>query len=137
MSNTYFDTEDKSVVADLSGAIDEITGVSGGKSDDATKAQQISPIIQGVLSDMCSEVKRSLLYYESQLEGETVTKIILSGGTAKLINVASYFESFLDLKTEIINPLASISHRLKNSELMDMSPLIGVGIGLALRNVIT
>ena len=136
MSNDFFEAEDTSVVADLSGAIDELTGTSGGKTKDA-EAQQISSIIQGVLSDICSEVKRSLLYYESQLEGETVSKIIISGGSAKLINIVSYFESFLDLKTEIINPLASISHRLRDSEQADMNPLIGVGIGLALRNVIT
>ena len=137
MSNDFFEnTDSTNVVDDLSGAIDDITGGAGRNSGDA-QAQQISPIIQGVLSDICSEVKRSLLYYESQLEGETVGKIILSGGTAKLLNIVPYFESFLDLKTEIINPLASVSHRLSNDELVDLSPLIGVGIGLALRNVIT
>ena len=57
-----------------------------------------------IIGDICSEVKRSLLYYENQLDGESVSKVLLSGGTANLKGIREYFESVLDVPTEIVKP---------------------------------
>ncbi len=125
------------MVQDLSRAIDEIAGASNAAvSGQDEQASRISEICKQVVSDIASEVKRSLLYYENQLDGESVSRIILSGGTANMRNIAAYFEHLLDIPTETCRVLEKFPGHESGEGVGSESPMFGVGVGLALRNVI-
>lgn len=98
--------------------------------------RRVSEICEHTIGDIVSEVKRSLLYYENQLDGEAISRIVLSGGSAKMLGVQDYFHNVLDIPTEEVNPFEKIQTPMTETELQEKGPLLGVGLGLALRNVI-
>ena len=101
------------------------------------RERRVSELCEQVIGDIVSEVKRSLLYYENQLDGEPIARVLLSGGTAKLKGLREYFESVLDIPTELVRPFEKIRSPFDKDEAEQKGPLLGVGLGLALRNVIS
>ena len=53
---------------------------------------------------------------------------------ARLPNLCSFFEETLGTKTELINPLQGLSHSLTEEQEKELSSMLGVAIGLALRS---
>jgi type IV pilus assembly protein PilM len=105
--------------------------------------QSISDAIAGVAADVARDIRRSLDYHDLQLEGRSrdagVTKVVLTGGASVMEGLDQYFESELGLATVMGDPLKSIAvnHRLANKEeLSKLGPMLAVGIGLALREVV-
>lgn len=69
-------------------------------------------LLQPILDELVREVRRSLNYYQSQMGEEggksgRINQILLSGGTALMRGMETYFGQKLNLATEIINPLSS------------------------------
>ncbi len=96
---------------------------------------QISNLITPVLTDLLTEVSRSIGYYKSQFEGAPFSGLMLTGGTSKLKNIDKFFEKNLKLKTlpcdffKKIKPKTSL---LKDG-LSQYQHRMGVALGLALR----
>jgi len=134
--------EGAGVVQDLYKAIEDLQGSptapdsEAGPAEGAERERRISELCEQVISDVVSEVKRSLLYYENQLDGESISRVLLSGGTAKLKGIREYFESVLEIPTERVRPFEKIKTPFDREEAEQKGPLLGVGLGLALRNVI-
>lgn len=96
---------------------------------------QISNLITPVLTDLLTEVSRSIGYYKSQFDSAPFSGIVLTGGTSKLKNIDSFFEKNLKLKTfpcdffKRIKPKTS----LLKGNLSQYQHRMGVALGLALR----
>lgn len=99
---------------------------------DSQEALQVSNIITPILRDLLNEVHRSVDFYYSQKgEQAVINKVILSGGSANLLNIDKYFSQELKLPTEIANPLAKVDNaaEVEPSRL----PALSIAVGLALR----
>ncbi|MBN1477497.1 type IV pilus assembly protein PilM [Candidatus Sumerlaeota bacterium] len=127
--------EDSPLIESLQGAVNEMTGEDLG--DDSLESQA-SRIIRGSLNTLVAEIRRSLQFFENQVSGQPVSRMVLCGGTARLPNIANHFTQEIGLPTEIFNPVASLSLNSKNIDentLANCREVLGVGIGLALRKV--
>lgn len=126
------------IVSDVTKALEGLglgdEPIVGAEESGPPDQSRIAEVCEQILGDITSEVKRSLLFYENQLDGEPIGRIILSGGTAMLPNLCPFFEETLGVKTEIIRPLEKVVHQLSSEEEKNLSPLLGVAIGLALRS---
>lgn len=127
--------EETELISSIRGAVQRITGSDlGDDSPDsmATKA------IQNTLSQLISEVRRSIQFFESQSAGATVQRVIVGGGSSKLKNLTSFLQSELDLTVEVFDPLRSISisKEVDASLLNTYREHLGAPIGLALRKVL-
>ena len=95
---------------------------------------QVHEAILPVINSIFTEVRRSLDYYQTRSRGQAVSKVILTGGTAKLKNLAPFLSEELGLPVEIGNPFASCSADAFPKEyLSDVGPMMAVAVGLALR----
>jgi type IV pilus assembly protein PilM len=94
---------------------------------------KIPEIIKETIRPIFEEIKYSLEIYQHQT-GKTIEKIILSGGSTYLPNLAEYFTELLNTKVLIANPWARITYpeELKPA-LEEIAPRFSVAIGLALR----
>ncbi|MCC5875258.1 MAG: type IV pilus assembly protein PilM, partial [Candidatus Sumerlaeia bacterium] len=127
--------EESELISSIRGAVQRITGSDlGDDSPDsmATKA------IQNTLSQLISEIRRSIQFFESQSAGATVQRVIIGGGSSKMKDLPKYLQSELDLTVEVFDPLRgiSISKEVDASLLETYREHLGAPIGLALRKVL-
>jgi type IV pilus assembly protein PilM len=106
-------------------------GISSADSFDnaipKTIIESVSPII--------NEIKYALNLYQNK-SNKKVDKIILSGGSALLVNFTSYLSKMLNINVITGNPWAKISCPVDLKPLLDeIAPRMAIAIGLALREM--
>ncbi len=75
--------------------------------DHKQKSMDTHEIIEKSLSTIIKEVKKSIDYYEKHSQ-QKISKIILSGGTAKMNKLPEYLKGLLELPVIIGQPLSKI-----------------------------
>ena len=94
-------------------------------------------IVKQVCDNIASEIQKSLDFYSSTTY-ESVNKIYLSGGCAKIPFMKDIIEEKLNVSTEIIDCTRTVKYDenvFDPDYIKDISPLASVGIGLALRRL--
>ena len=84
-----------------------------------------------VARDLVAEVHRSVDFYLSQGPDRSIGRIILSGGTARLINLDKHLAQELKVPVSVLNPFSFA----KGGEVVpeSLASAFGVAAGLALR----
>lgn len=85
---------------------------------------------------MCQQVSRSLQFFFSSSQYNSVDQIILAGGSASIPGIAELIQDRLGIDTSIANPFASmsLSSRVKPQSLSNDAPALLIACGLALRS---
>ncbi|MCA9427054.1 MAG: pilus assembly protein PilM, partial [Candidatus Omnitrophica bacterium] len=110
----------------------------GGESleqDEDQMEQQVHAICEQFLGEIVSEIKRCLLFYENQLDGEPVGKVYLTGGTVCMKNADRYIENLLDTPTEVLDPFKAVKGDIMSLDPLERCATYTVGLGLAMRSV--
>jgi Tfp pilus assembly PilM family ATPase len=97
---------------------------------------QIFDAILPVLSEMATELRRSLDYYRSRAAGKNVDRVILCGGTASLPGLDKYLDQELQVPVQVASPfngLSVTSRQYDPSHIQTIAPLFTVAVGLAAR----
>ncbi len=97
--------------------------------------QQVHAICEQFLGEIVSEIKRCLLFYENQLDGEPVGKVYLTGGTVCMKNSDRYIENLLDTPTEVLDPFKAVKGDILSLDPLERGAKYTVGLGLAMRSV--
>lgn len=108
-------------------------GISSGQSS----VSQIPKTIEFVVSQIINEIRFVLNLYRSQGSGP-IEKVVLSGGSAFLLNLPEYLEKTLSMKTFVGDPWARIVYPLElKPVLQEIGPRFAVAIGLAMRQIVS
>ena len=114
-------------------------GELGGTHDaDSVVPQEVERVIYTVSETVASEIQRSLDFYTTTNADSQISKIYISGGTAKIPSLYRIIEQKLGVPVEIINPFKNIEvdgTRFDLEYLRDVAPMAAVATGLALRRV--
>ena len=105
---------------------------------DGIDAAQVNDIIQRLNSELISEVVRSFDYFKTTAPNESIARILLSGGGAKLSGLAALLSERAGIPAEIVNPFNRIEispDQFDIDFISEMGPQAAVGVGLALRQV--
>lgn len=103
---------------------------------DSVIPQEVERIISGVADQMAGEIQRSLDFYSATAADNTISKVYLSGGTARIPALFKTIEQRLAVPVEIVNPFKSVeidNRRFDPHQLVEMAPTATVAVGLALR----
>jgi type IV pilus assembly protein PilM len=114
----------------------EALKVGGQGESDAVVPQEVERVIQGVADQMGGEIQRSLDFYASTAADGKVTKVYLSGGTARVPALFKVLEARANVPVEILNPFKSIevdNRKFDPAVILAAAPSAAVGVGLALR----
>ena len=95
----------------------------------------ISEAVTPVLNKMLSEFRRSFDFYENSIKKRPISRVVLSGGGARLKNIEKFFADKLGVPTEIADPFKRIDvpKNIDAETLSALAPALMVGVGLALR----
>ncbi len=129
------DDVDSPLINSLSGAID---GMTGDELGDDRLENQSSRVIRNALNALLAEIRRSIQFFENQVSGQPVTRVVMTGGTAKLPNIIPHFQQELGVPVVPLDPLQGVSVNRRNVDehvLSNCREMLGVGVGLALRKV--
>lgn len=99
---------------------------------------EVIPIIHGVIDKMCVEIQRSFDFFRSTASGETIARILLSGGCACIQGIDRYLSDTLGVPVEIADPFRNIHVNSSDFDLeyiRHMGPMAAIAVGLALRGV--
>jgi type IV pilus assembly protein PilM len=108
------------------------------ESHDPTKLQVFGAIAP-VLSELLTELRRSLEYYRGRSVDGRIDEIILCGGTSNLKNLDQFLAMELGIPTRVVSPFQFTSLAAKNYSqeyLEGVAPSFAVAIGLAARDMV-
>lgn len=86
-----------------------LTGDSEVVSPESQVERKVHRICEQYLGEIVSEIKRCLLFYENQLDGQPVEKVLLTGGTVLMKNAPEYIRDTLDTAVEIVDPFLNVT----------------------------
>jgi type IV pilus assembly protein PilM len=98
--------------------------------------QEVERVIQGVADQMAGEIQRSLDFYAATAADSRLSKVYLSGGSAKIPAFFKVIESRVGVPVEIMNPFKTIeidNRKFDPNYLMEIAPMAAVCVGLGLR----
>ena len=108
-----------------------------GHTDPGEKMKELEDIFVNTCNQWLTEVKRALDFYSSNYPSDTITKIVLSGGGAKVKGLAKLFTEDTGIKTEIFNPFARATadpDKIDPDYLKSIGPEMALSTGLATRS---
>jgi len=103
---------------------------------DSVIPQEVERVIQGVADQMAGEIQRSLDFYAATAADSRISKVYISGGTAKIPALFKIIEQRVGVPVEILNPFKSIeidNRKFDPNYLMEIAPSAAVCVGLGLR----
>lgn len=102
--------------------------------------ENIAAALEQVVSDIATELRRSIDFYRRQHRNEPVDRILLSGGGSMLRGLAELLGSETGVRCQLANPFANMvlfddsEHTRKY--LQELGPVVSIAAGLALRDLI-
>lgn len=109
---------------------------------DDDRAERVSKVIRNVVTRLHAEVNRSINFYRSQQEGTPPKKVLLTGGTALIPHMDTFFREKLQVEVEYFNPFVNmaIDSRLEaarteesDAELMRLGCVVGLALRRSMR----
>jgi type IV pilus assembly protein PilM len=98
--------------------------------------EQITSVMSSVTDDIVSETQRSFEFFRSTTGSEKVSRVLVSGGCARIGNFTAVLSERLEIPVEVTNPFKNIKvdpKRFDSTQLSDSAPLCAVAVGLAIR----
>lgn len=112
--------------------------VSRGNTDEADM-QLIGDIVRSVGGEIYQGLEPSLSYLKTAGEADGIDRIVLSGGGAHVPGLREYLSESYGVPAQVADPLGSLDYApglFGDSEPGDLSPLLTVCVGLALREAV-
>ena len=98
-------------------------------------SSKIPKVIEGILKPVIDEMRYSIKLYQDQ-SGKIIEKVVFSGGSAYLPNLAEYFSKILNIRVIVGDPWARIAFPEDLKPALDeVAPRFAVAVGLALREI--
>ncbi len=101
--------------------------------------QLVADIVRSVGSEIYQGLEPSLSYLKTAGEADGIDRIVLSGGGAHLPGLKEYLAESYNVPSEIADPLAGLDYSpelFADGEAEELSPLLTVSVGLALREAV-
>ncbi|MBU0485723.1 MAG: pilus assembly protein PilM [Proteobacteria bacterium] len=118
---------------------DEAEALKIGLTAPGDRQQSLEDIFTNTCIQWVTEVKRALDFYYSNYPDDTINKIVLSGGGAKVKGIAQLFTEETGIKTEIFGPFTRAKadkDKIDPDYLKQIGPEMALSTGLATRSTI-
>lgn len=113
---------------------------SGGadQDSDAMIPQEVEQILEETAGQIAGEIQRSIDFYLSGSADGHIGRMLISGGSAKVLALFKAIEERSGIAVEYLNPFRCIAiddRKFDTAYIMDLAPVAAVAVGLGLRKV--
>ncbi len=116
---------------------EEAEALKVGSKIDESKQKAIDSMLKVASEDFASEIVQSIDYFQ-KTSSQNLDKLFISGGCSKIEGLTKVIGSQIGVPLEVVDPFQSIEitrRGLNLDYINDISPMMAVGVGLALRRV--
>ena len=110
--------------------------VKRGPIAEGLDAGNVASVMSSVTEDIVGETQRSFDFFRSTTGSDSVSRVLVSGGCARIGNFISALSERIGIPVEITNPFKNIKVDPKHfnpAALQEASPQCAVAVGLAIR----
>lgn len=110
--------------------------VKRGEEFAAADKEQIAGVMSSVTDDIVAETQRSFEFFRSTTGSDKVSRVLVSGGCARIGNFTTVLSERLEIPVEVVDPFKKIKidpKRFEATAIAESSPLCAVAVGLAIR----
>jgi type IV pilus assembly protein PilM len=128
--NQYTDILQKELQLNFQEAEDLKLGKTGG-----SEVEMVQPLLESITEMLVMEVQKTFDFFRETYPNETITRILISGGTSHMLGLAEKIQETFGYPTEILNPFKSIAigPKVDRTRATSLGPALAVAVGLALR----
>lgn len=115
---------------------EEAEGYKIGLHSPDAKKEDLEEIFVGTITQWILEIKKAIDFYNSNFPENPLTKIVMSGGGAKVKGLDRFFSEETGLPVEVFNPFAQTDideSRIDPEYIKNVAPEMAISIGLATR----
>jgi len=98
--------------------------------------EEVEEIFSATCTQWILEIKKIIDLYQANTPGQPLSKIILSGGGAKVTGLIEFLSQELEMDVEIFNPFAKMTsnkRKIDPNYLKSVAPEMSIAAGIALR----
>jgi type IV pilus assembly protein PilM len=110
--------------------------VKRGEEVEVADKEQIAGVMSSVTDDIVAETQRSFEFFRSTTGSDKVSRVLASGGCARIGNFTTVLSERLEIPVEVVDPFKKIKidpKRFETAVIAESSPLCAVAVGLAIR----
>ena len=128
--NQYTDILQKELQLNFQEAEDLKLGKAGGG-----EAEMVQPLLESITDMLIMEVQKTFDFFRETYPSETITQVLISGGTSHMLGLAERIQETFGYPTEVLNPFKSITlgPKVDAAKARSLGPALAVAVGLALR----
>jgi type IV pilus assembly protein PilM len=128
--NQYTDILQKELQMNFQEAENLKLGRSGG-----TEAEMVQPLLEAITEMLIMEVQKTFDFFKETYPSETISEVLISGGTCRIPGLAQKMEETFAYPTEVMDPFRSITMgpKVDAAKVKSLGPALAVAVGLALR----
>lgn len=125
----------EAIQKELSLSYDQAERLKKGQDVEGIPLGNAVPIIRSVSEEIGNEIQKTLDFFKATTVDAPVQRVILCGGSARVIEFSTYLSDRFGCPVELLDPLRNIAKgkELNLDRLEDISTSLAVAVGLALR----
>jgi type IV pilus assembly protein PilM len=128
--NQYTDILQKELQLQFHEAEDLKLGRNGGP-----ESEMVQPLLESITDMLIMEVQKTFDFFRETYPNETITRVMVSGGTSRIAGLPEKIQEVFGYPTEVLDPFRSIGigPKVDAAKLATFGPALAVAVGLALR----
>jgi type IV pilus assembly protein PilM len=128
--NQYTDILQKELQLSFQEAEDLKLGKGGGP-----EVEMVQPLLESITDMLIMEVQKTFDFFRETYPSETISQVLISGGTSRVLGLAQKIEESFGYPTEVMDPFKSITlgPKVDAAKVTSLGPSLAVAVGLALR----
>src|SRR5215471_1586918 len=128
--NQYTDILQKELQLNFQEAEDLKLGKTGG-----SEVEMVQPLLESITEMLIMEVQKTFDFFRETYPSETISRVLICGGTSRMLGLAEHIQATFGYPTEILNPFKAITigPKVDAAKATSLGPALAVAVGLALR----
>jgi len=128
--NQYTDILQKELQLNFQEAEDLKLGRTGG-----SEVEMVQPLLESITNMLIMEVHKTFEFFRETYPSETISQVLISGGTSHMVGLAEKIQEAFSYPTEVLDPFRSVTlgPRVDAARATSLGPALAVAVGLALR----
>ena len=121
---------------DFGFTIEDAEKVKRGEEVEGADQEQLAGVMSSVTDDIVAETQRSFEFFRSTTGSDKVSRVLVSGGCARIGNFITVLSERLEVPVEVVDPFKKIKidpKRFESTMIAESAPLCAVAVGLAIR----